>query len=109
MSFCVGMEKIDNPDSTSADGTVVTQALMIGKVAAVGIEEDKNEFGDGGSDPSTQTGLSYGRFWAQPNVRVSNLLHRFSDGTYFLSMPKSERTAAVPLSLSQSLVHQSPS
>jgi hypothetical protein len=63
----VGMEKIVNLDSTSADGMVVTQALMIGEVAAIGIEEDKNEFGDGGSDPSTQADLSYGRFWAQPN------------------------------------------
>jgi hypothetical protein len=66
----VGMEKIVNLDSTSADGMVVTQALMIGEVAAIGIEEDKNEFGDGGSDPSTQAGLSYGRFWAQSNVRT---------------------------------------
>ncbi|KAG5635474.1 hypothetical protein H0H81_011102 [Sphagnurus paluster] len=63
----VGMEKIVNLDSTSADGMVVTHVLMMGEVAAIGIEEDKNEFGDGGSDPSTQTGLSYGRFWAQSN------------------------------------------
>lgn len=66
----VGMEKIVNLDSTSPDGMVVTQALMMGEVAAIGIEEDKNEFGDGGSDPSIQVGLSYGRFWAQSNVRV---------------------------------------
>ena len=66
----VGMEKILNLDSTSADGMVVTQALMMGEVAAIGIEEDKNRFGDGGSDPSTQAGLSYGRFWAQTNVRA---------------------------------------
>ena len=70
----VGMEKIVNLDSTSADGVVATQALMMGEVAAICIEEDKNEFGDGGSDPSTQVGLSYGRFWAQPNVCASNLL-----------------------------------
>jgi hypothetical protein len=68
--ICVGMEKILNIDSTSPDGVVVAQALMMGEVAAIGIEEDKNEFGDGGSDPSTQAGLSYGRFWAQPNVRA---------------------------------------
>ena len=104
----VGMENVVNLDSTSADGMVVTHALMMGEVAAVGIEEDKNEFGDGGSDPSIQAGLSYGRFWAQSSVR-SNLLHRFSDRAYFLSMLKSERTAAVPLSLSHSLVRQSPS
>jgi len=66
----VGMEKIVNLDSTSADGIVITQALMMGEAAAIGIEEDKNEFGNGGSDPSTQAGLSYGRFWAQSNVRA---------------------------------------
>lgn len=59
----MGMENFVNLDLTSADGMVVTQALMIGEVAAIGIEEDKNEFGDGCSDPSTQLGLSYGRFW----------------------------------------------
>ena len=64
----VGMEKIINPNLTSADGMVVTQALMMGQVAAIAIEEDKNEFGDGGSDPSTQAGLSYSWFWAQSNV-----------------------------------------
>jgi hypothetical protein len=36
------------------------------------LEEDKNELGDGGSDPSTQTGLSLGRAWAQ--AKVLNLL-----------------------------------
>ena len=56
--------------STSADGMVVTQASVIGEVAAIGIEEDKDEFGDRGSDPSTQAGLSYGWFWAQTNVRA---------------------------------------
>jgi len=70
MVLSVGMEKIVNLDSTSADGMVVTQALMMGEVAAIDIEEDKNEFSDGGSDPSTQAGLSYGRFWAQSNVRA---------------------------------------
>ena len=64
------MEKVVNLNSTSANGMVVTQAFMMGEVAAIGIEEDKNEFGDGGSDPSTQVGLSYGRFWAQTNVRA---------------------------------------
>ena len=66
----VGMKKIINLDSTSADGMVVSQALVVGVVAAIVIEEDKNEFGDGGSNPSTQAGLSYGRFWAQTNVRA---------------------------------------
>ncbi|KAJ3512189.1 hypothetical protein NLJ89_g3661 [Agrocybe chaxingu] len=60
----LGMEKIVN---LSANGMVITQALMMGEAAAIGIVEDKNEFGDGGPDPSTQAGLSYGRFWAQSN------------------------------------------
>jgi hypothetical protein len=105
----VGMEKVVNLDLTSADGVVLTQALMMGEVAAIGIEEEKNEFGDGGSDPSTQAGLSYGRFWAQPNVCASNLLVNSLIKAYILSMPKFERTAGVPLFLLQSLVHQSPS
>ena len=54
----VGMKKIINLNSTSTDGMVVTQALAIGEVAAIGIEEDKDEFGDRGSDPSTQDLLS---------------------------------------------------
>jgi len=66
----VGLKKIINLDSTSADGMVVTQASAIGEVAAIGIEEGKDEFGDRSSDPSTQAGLSYGRFWAQTNVRA---------------------------------------
>ncbi|CAA7270120.1 unnamed protein product [Cyclocybe aegerita] len=62
-----GMKKVVNLDSTSRNGIVITQALVMVEAAAIGIEEDKNEFGDGGSNPSTQAGLSYGRFWAQSN------------------------------------------
>jgi thiamine kinase-like enzyme len=40
------------------------------------LEEDKNELGDGGSDPSTQTGLSIARCWAQDKVRP--ILHPLS-------------------------------
>ena len=32
------------------------------------LQEDKNEFGDGGSDPSTQAGVSAGCCWAQSRV-----------------------------------------
>jgi hypothetical protein len=103
----IGMEKVVNLDSTSADGVGVTHALMMGEVVATCIEEDKNEFGDGGSDPSTQAGLSYARFWAQRNVRAFKFLRRFSAQACFPSIPKSERTAAVLLSLLQSLAPQS--
>jgi len=33
------------------------------------LEEDKNELGDGGSDPSTQNGLSTARCWAQDKYK----------------------------------------
>ena len=55
-----------NEDKTSPDGVV-----ELGKTPARSlllVKEDKNEFGDGGSDPSTQAGLSVGRCWAQPRV-----------------------------------------
>jgi hypothetical protein len=32
------------------------------------LQEGKNEFGYGGSDPSTRAGLSAIRYWAQPKV-----------------------------------------
>jgi len=55
-----------NEDKTSPDGV-----MELGKTPARSlllVKEDKNEFGDGGSDPSTQAGLSVGRCWAQPRV-----------------------------------------
>jgi hypothetical protein len=58
-----------NEDKTSPDGVV-----ELGKTPARSlllVKEDKNEFGDGGSDPSTQAGLSVGRCWAQPRVCYS--------------------------------------
>ncbi|KDR71455.1 hypothetical protein GALMADRAFT_786775 [Galerina marginata CBS 339.88] len=50
----------------SSGGRIVgAQALMVGEVAAICVEEDNKEFGN--DDPSNQAGLSYGRYWAQPN------------------------------------------
>ncbi|KAF8330247.1 hypothetical protein F5887DRAFT_1287342 [Amanita rubescens] len=34
------------------------------------LQEDKNEFGYGGSDPSTRAGLSAIRYWAQPRCKA---------------------------------------
>ena len=40
-------------------------------------EEDKKEIGDGGSDPSTQAGLSAAHSWAQKEVYDSHLICLF--------------------------------
>ena len=62
--------KVTSIDKTSPDGIIRTKVLVDGqtKFAALCIREDKNEIGAGGSDPSIQVGLSYGRFWAQDAV-----------------------------------------
>jgi hypothetical protein len=52
-----------NEDKTSPDGVVELGTTPARSLLLV--KEDKNEFGDGGSDPSTQAGLSVGRCWAQ--------------------------------------------
>ena len=39
------------------------------KTGLIFLQQDRNEFGDGGSDPSTQAGLFAGRCWARPGVR----------------------------------------
>jgi len=58
-------------DKTNSDGIV--ELLEVAKDMARSLhllEEDKNEYGDGGSDPSTQaaSGFSVGRCWAQSRV-----------------------------------------
>ena len=61
-----------NEDKTSPDGVV-----ELGKTPARSlllVKEDKNEFSDGGLDPSTQAGLSVGRSWAQPRVCHSHCI-----------------------------------
>jgi hypothetical protein len=58
-----------NMDKTSPDGVVVVPFTgEFHEVVALLINEYKNEFGDGGCDPSTQVGLSVVRFWAQIEV-----------------------------------------
>jgi len=53
-------------DKTTPDGIV---EMVIGVLLfLILLEEDKNELGDGGSDPSTQAGLSLWRAWAQAKV-----------------------------------------
>ncbi|KAG5634558.1 hypothetical protein H0H81_001534 [Sphagnurus paluster] len=60
----VDIQTILNDDKTNADG-VVELLRAVGRFL-IFLKEDKNEFGEGGSDPSTQAGLSTGRSWAQP-------------------------------------------
>ena len=61
----VRIRTIVHDDKTTPDGVVEDGdddlCLLL-------VEEDKNEFGDGGSDPSTQSGFSAGRSWAQSKV-----------------------------------------
>ena len=62
------IQTIMNTDKTIADG-VVEQLIWWGRILLL-VEEDKNEFGDGGCDPSTQAGLSGGRCLAQERVKI---------------------------------------
>ena len=62
----VNIQTILNEDKTNPDGMVeeVKNRLLF----LIFLKEDKNEFGDGGSDPSTQAGLSAARSWSQSRV-----------------------------------------
>jgi hypothetical protein len=62
----VFIQSVVNKDKTSPDG-IVEFLTEIGPAASL-LEEDKNEYGDGHSDPSTQVGLSFARLWAQAKV-----------------------------------------
>ena len=66
----VDIQMILNEDKTNPDGIVETVNNL---ARCLLLKEDKNEFGDGGSDPSTQAGLSAGRCWAQSRVRDHSL------------------------------------
>ena len=67
----VDIQTIMNTDKTNADG-IVESLKSWGRILLL-LEEDKNEFGDAGSDPSTQAGLSAGRCYAQSRVNNSYL------------------------------------
>ena len=69
----VNIQMILNEDKTNPDGIVEVVKNML--LFLIFLQEDKNEFGDGGSDPSTQAGLSAGRCWAQSRVRQ---IHRIT-------------------------------
>ena len=63
------IQVVENPDRTKADG-IVEGYTQDGEhnVFLCMLKEDTKEFGDGGSDPSTQAGLSAARAWVQPRV-----------------------------------------
>ena len=64
----VTIQSIMNEDKTIPDGIVEGgENLML---FLVFLKEEKNEIGEGGSDPSTQAGLSVSRCWAQSRVRT---------------------------------------
>lgn len=63
----VNIQTLLNDDKTNPDGIV--EVVKNKSLFMILLQEHKNEFGDGGSDPSTQAGLSAGRCWAQPRVR----------------------------------------
>ena len=64
----VNIQMIVNADKTTPDGIVehIQEEKNIRSLNC--LQEDKNEYGDGNSDPATQTGLSMGRCWAQSRV-----------------------------------------
>jgi hypothetical protein len=91
----VKIQTILNGDKTNPDGIVELGKNVL--LFVVFLQEDKNEFGDGGSDPSTQAGLSAGRCWAQPRVCQ---IHCFAFRLFiclFLSIKRFEMLPHVPL------------
>ena len=60
---------VENDDGTKPDGIVEAEGRATEDMFLCLLKEDKNEFGDGHSDPSTQAGLSAARSWVQHKVR----------------------------------------
>jgi hypothetical protein len=90
----VNIQTITNEDKTSPDGIV---EVMINRFLFLSfLQEDKNEFGDGGSDPSTQAGLSAGRCWAQPRVCQIHCIAFWLVICLFLSIKPFEMLPSVP-------------
>ena len=73
----VNIQTIQNDDKTTADGTAKSGTKAEDMSFSCLFEEDKNEIGDGGSDPSTQAGLSAARSWVQKEVHDSHLICQF--------------------------------
>ena len=70
-TLSIGIMKIVNQDLTSLDGAILLTLMGdIHEMVALLLAEDKQEIGEGGSDPPIQAGLSMIRFWDQDNVRT---------------------------------------
>lgn len=89
----VHIQGVVNNDKTRPDG-IVEFLITTGLLAATLHEEDKNENGDGGSDPSTQVSFSFARCWAQPKVFLYIVLSTFFS-QFMLSSRKFEMPPVV--------------
>jgi hypothetical protein len=78
----VDIQIIQNEDKTNPDG-IAELVANFGRFLLL-LKEDKNEFGEGGSDPATQCGLSVARCWAQSRVNDFRQLFTvfLSDGSF---------------------------
>ena len=90
----VNIQMILNEDKTNPGGIVEAAKNML--LFLTFLKEDKNEFGEGGSDPSTQAGLSVGRCWAQSRVCQIHCIAFWPFIPLFLSMNPFEMPASVP-------------
>ena len=86
----VNIQTIQNDDKTTADGTAKLGTKAGRMSFSFLLEEDKNEFGEGGSDPSTQVGLSAVRSWAQDEVHDSHSICQVVLKVRFYSMRRIE-------------------
>ncbi len=94
----VNIQMVANADKTTPDGTV---EMLIGLLLfLILLKEDKNEIGDGGSDPSTQAGFSLGRAWAQAKVCYGCSLPFHRSFFYSVVRPNSKRYKLSHLSCS---------
>jgi hypothetical protein len=94
----INIQMVMNGDKTTPDGIA---EMVIGVLLfLILLKEDKNEFGDGGSDPSTQAGLSLARAWAQVKVCYCFSLPFHCSSFYFIVRTISKRYKLSHLSYS---------
>lgn len=65
------LANVNNPDKTSPDLVAMGQCGSLQTYLVVA--EDKNEFGDGGSDPSVRAAFSFQRIFCQEQVMPSTI------------------------------------
>ena len=94
----VNIQMVANADKTTPDGVV--EMLLGVLLFLILLKEDKNEIGDGGSDPSTQAGLSLGHAWAQAKVCYGSPLRFHHSGSFSIVQTISKRHKVSHLSCS---------